>query len=1037
MDITSPQQDPNPEGLEQELPEPTTTTTATTTTTTAMNGVHDTNNNTQAEPHLTNGNMATDDDKDLASPRPIHDDEELGKGTNVSTHQSDDPEVPWKQLYKSQVAAVFIKNWHFHRRQKAALFCNFVIPPLFLILLAVLSMVLSTRSKAEYDYEEEPLGGFPPTPFKATMCADTYFQNNSNMCGAYPIVPQPWEIPVSLPPNSGSSLEQLGRVLNVICQPNLETMQMNCTEEIDASIHDGMLGFYSLIPFIFPDAIPPNSFAETQTPYDGVYRYNWFNNRTTDNPYYSGLMAAQTVVPPLIDNLYGTRTAYYNSTQSLMDELYNSAIQDGAFDKYYGAMAFNSFSFDSASAALNLDAVLFYNNTPGSEVDCAEGNCQLPSLVMRLLSAVTSYVAPNVTSSVYLRLTPVVTEAGINFLPLIISILIGILWHFLMPSFLAFLVLEKTARFRIMMKMMGLEDKVYWVVNYISLYIIYLIFNILCCAIGAAIQIPFFVDNTPLSWLVLFFLWGNSLIAFCMFLAPWFQDPQTALVFGWFYVILINLIGGQYIGTLYTSDAPASLMNAVSILPSFAFLRAVYYAGAFNAGGKGVTVSSEMFSGVDLGMCSGSGPFCICYGFLAGMWVFLIVCGLYFDKVLPTKVGIREHPLFFLGYQNDGTYIRPKWLGGKGKDGVKAPELSELAENDHSDDPTGSEQSDESQDVAVERANARKRGAELGVCLYNLKKTYPNGKKAVQSLSLALEKGEVFGLLGHNGSGKTTTLSVLTGLMPMTSGYAYLNGYSVINDMQRIYRHMGVCPQFDILYKDLTGSEHLYFYARLHGVPKTKLAERVEKSLDSVGLAYAKDRLVGQYSGGMKRRLSVAISLVNDPPIVMLDEISTGLDPKSRYSLWETIQKCKENKTIILTTHSMEESERLCSRVGIMAYGRLLCVGTPEELRFRLGKGYHLSVMLDAKHEEEFTQGLKQNVSQEASVVASLAGSLIFELPRSIVLSSVFEYISSVSASFGIRDWGISQSTLEDIFIQLTRDAERKEEQANAVNAEP
>ncbi|MQM10036.1 hypothetical protein Taro_042925 [Colocasia esculenta] len=194
----------------------------------------------------------------------------------------------------------------------------------------------------------------------------------------------------------------------------------------------------------------------------------------------------------------------------------------------------------------------------------------------------------------------------------------------------------------------------------------------------------------------------------------------------------------------------------------------------------------------------------------------------------------------------------------------------------------------------------------------NLRKVYPGrdgnpDKLAVGGLSLALPVGECFGMLGPNGAGKTSFINMMIGLTKPTAGDAYVQGFDIKTDMDKIYTSMGVCPQHDMLWEMLTGREHLLFYGRLKNLKGSALSQAVEESLKSVNLFYGGvgDKQAGKYSGGMKRRLSVAISLMGDPKVVYMDEPSTGLDPASRNNLWNVVKRAKQNRAIILTSISI------------------------------------------------------------------------------------------------------------------------------------
>ncbi len=217
--------------------------------------------------------------------------------------------------------------------------------------------------------------------------------------------------------------------------------------------------------------------------------------------------------------------------------------------------------------------------------------------------------------------------------------------------------------------------------------------------------------------------------------------------------------------------------------------------------------------------------------------------------------------------------------------------------------------------------------------IHELEKRY-NGTNAVDGLSLSVKEGELFGLLGPNGAGKTTTIKVLCGLLEPTKGWVKVGGHSVSKEREAVKRLIGVCPQEMGVFPYLTGRENLEFFGGLHAMPKDRLRANAERLLDTMGLKEDADRRVKTYSGGMKRRISVAAALVSDPRIAFLDEPTTGMDPQARRAVWDFIRELKaRGTTVVLTTHYMEEAEALCDRVAIIDRGSLIALGTPEALR--------------------------------------------------------------------------------------------------------
>jgi len=221
---------------------------------------------------------------------------------------------------------------------------------------------------------------------------------------------------------------------------------------------------------------------------------------------------------------------------------------------------------------------------------------------------------------------------------------------------------------------------------------------------------------------------------------------------------------------------------------------------------------------------------------------------------------------------------------------------------------------------------------ESAITIENLTKKFED-KTAVEDLSLQVAKGELFGLLGPNGAGKTTAINILCGLIKPTSGTAKIYGYDVQKETQKVKELIGVCIQETAIYPYLTGVENLALFGNLYAMNKKTIKERSNMLLTKMGLKEDAKRITAKYSGGMKRRLSLALALIHDPQIAFLDEPTVAMDPQSRHAVWGFIKEQKtKGKTIILTTHYMEEAEELCDRIGIIDHGKLIALGTPKEL---------------------------------------------------------------------------------------------------------
>uniref|UniRef100_A0A8C5CAY6 ABC transporter domain-containing protein n=1 Tax=Gadus morhua TaxID=8049 RepID=A0A8C5CAY6_GADMO len=304
------------------------------------------------------------------------------------------------------------------------------------------------------------------------------------------------------------------------------------------------------------------------------------------------------------------------------------------------------------------------------------------------------------------------------------------------------------------------------------------------------------------------------------------------------------------------------------------------------------------------------------------------------------------------------------------------------------------------------------------------------GLLAVDRLSLAVGKGECFGLLGFNGAGKTTTFKMLTGDESVSSGDAYIDGYSVLRDIKKVQQRIGYCPQFDALLDHMTGRETLSMYARLRGIPEKYVSGCVENVLRSLLLEPHADKLVRSYSGGNKRKLSAGMALIGGPPVIFLDEPSTGMDPVARRLLWDAVTRTRESgKAIIITSHSMEECEALCTRLAVMVNGQFKCLGSPQHLKSKFGSGYTLLAKVhcdaDSDHMDADLQVFKDFI--ESTFPGSLLkdehqGMVHYHLTdKSLSWAQVFGTLEAAKDKYRIEDYCVSQISLEQVFLSFAQ----------------
>ncbi len=295
-----------------------------------------------------------------------------------------------------------------------------------------------------------------------------------------------------------------------------------------------------------------------------------------------------------------------------------------------------------------------------------------------------------------------------------------------------------------------------------------------------------------------------------------------------------------------------------------------------------------------------------------------------------------------------------------------------------------------------------------------LSKEYPGGVRALDDVSFTVDRGEIFGYLGRNGAGKTTTVRILATLTRKTSGRAVVRGVDIERDPASIRRVVGVAMQNASLDDLMSGREHLELAASLDGMPRREAKDRAGELLDAFGLQPAADRLVATYSGGMRRRLDVAISMVHRPPVLFLDEPTTGLDPQSRRALWAMIRGLRDQgATILLTTQYLEEADELADRVAVIDAGRIVAVGSPEALKAEIGRT-SVSFRLRQPGDASRLQGLVG----DGSVATSNGRTSVEFAGDGNRLTDLLLRLRSEGVEFD--QLAVSEASLEDVFVRLT-----------------
>uniref|UniRef100_A0A0D3A9Y0 ABC transporter domain-containing protein n=1 Tax=Brassica oleracea var. oleracea TaxID=109376 RepID=A0A0D3A9Y0_BRAOL len=529
----------------------------------------------------------------------------------------------------------------------------------------------------------------------------------------------------------------------------------------------------------------------------------------------------------------------------------------------------------------------------------------------------------------------------------------------LFPVILTSLVYEKQERLRIMMKMHGLGDGPYWLISYAYFLTISVLYVASLVIFGSVIGLKYFRLNSYSIQFVFYFIYLNLQMAI-----RFLVSSNILKVVAYILVYGTGLLGSFLFQTMLENQSfLEEWIFALELYPGFSLYRGLYEFSQYASRGNGMKWQDLSDSGMGEVLC-----------IMSIEWFLALIIAFYIDQVFSSG----KHPFFFLNPFKKSSSIPSK------------PTVQRVDSKKVSIDMGKIDVSQEREKVQQLRNEG---SAGHAILCDNLKRVYP---------------GECFGMLGPNGAGKTSFISMMTGLLKPSSGTALVQGLDICKEMNKVYTSMGVCPQHDLLWETLTGREHLLFYGRLKNIKGSALTQAVEESLKSVSLfdGGVGDKPAGNYSGGMKKRLSVAISLIGNPKVVYLDEPSTGLDPASRKNLWDVIQRAKQNTAIILTN------------------GALQCIGNSKELNSRYGGSYVFTMTTSLEHEED-VERLVSTVSPNVKKVYHLAGRQKFELPKQEVrIAEVFWAVEKAKSNFTVFAWGLADTTLEDVFIKVAKSAQ-------------
>ncbi|XP_034641961.1 ATP-binding cassette sub-family A member 12 [Trachemys scripta elegans] len=597
-------------------------------------------------------------------------------------------------------------------------------------------------------------------------------------------------------------------------------------------------------------------------------------------------------------------------------------------------------------------------------------------------------------------------------------------WSLFIAAFVKKLVQEKDLRLYEYMKMMGVNSSshfIAWFIESATFLLITVTFLIIILKVG---------NILPKINVVILFLYlmdySFSIIAMCYLISVFFNNTNIAALVG---SLIYSLTFSPFIVLLVIENHLSfSVKSLLSLLSPTAFSYASQYIARYEEQGIGLQWDN-MYSSPMTGDNTSFGW--MCWLILIDSFIYFIL-GWYIRNVFPGKYGMAApwyFPLLPSYWAERYGYI-PLWnekrcsllftkllLRKEAAFTNKMYVKSALPPNLEPEPPN----------------------LTVGVSLHGITKTY-GSKDAVENLSLNFYEENITSLLGHNGAGKTTTISILTGLFPASSGTIFVYGKDIRTDQDLIRKNMGVCMQHNVLFSYLTAKEHLllYGYIKVPHWSEQELDEEVKRTLKDTGLYNHRHKLTGSLSGGMKRKLSIAIAFLGGSRVVILDEPTTGVDPCSRRSIWEIISKNKKGRTIILSTHHLDEAEVLSDRIAFLEHGGLKCCGSPFYLKETFGDGYHLTLTkkkcpnqtLTEEYDTSAVTSLIQSHLPEAYLKEDVGGELVYVLPPfnsrvSGAYQSLLRALDTGLSDLHIGCYGISDTTVEEVFLNLTKDLEK------------
>uniref|UniRef100_A0A8C1ZWV5 P-type phospholipid transporter n=1 Tax=Cyprinus carpio TaxID=7962 RepID=A0A8C1ZWV5_CYPCA len=635
-------------------------------------------------------------------------------------------------------------------------------------------------------------------------------------------------------------------------------------------------------------------------------------------------------------------------------------------------------------------------------------------------------------------------------------------WVYSVSMTVKSIVLEKEMRLKETLKAMGVTNRVLWCTWFIDTFFMMASSTALLTLIIMGGKVLNY--SNPIILFLFLLTFTTATIMQCFLMSVFFNKANLAAACSG--IIYFTLYLPHIVCFTWQDRITKDMKIMASLMSQVAFGFGTEYLSRYEEQGLGLqwdNIQTSLLEGDEF-------SFFISIIMMAVDTVLYGVLAWYLDNVFPGQYGIGR-PFYFP--------IQPSYWLNRPEPLKQAPEKPPEPPGSckHEDIREKLEKEKEQKRLDEEETTNKRRlffeaepsGLVVGVCVENLYKMFSGSSRpAVDGLSITFYEGQITAFLGHNGAGKTTTMSILTGMFPPTSGTAYIYGKDIRTDMDAIRKSLGMCPQHNIIFHHMTVAEHILFYSLLKGRPLPEAQLEVENMLEDLGLPHKRNEEAQNLSGGMQRKLSVAMAFVGGAKVVFLDEPTSGVDPYSRRSIWDLLLKYRAGRTVILSTHHMDEADLLSDRVAIISQGCLYCCGSPLFLKNCLGAGFYLTLVRRIKELLWFLQGqcdctedcsckcslcttFKESATEqmcnltlsgdiesittlvhhhvpEARLIEVIGQELTFLMPsrgfKHRSYASLFRELEETLTDMGLSSFGVSDTSLEEIFLKVTVDGE-------------